>query len=158
MRVIANELIKTLDDPYEASVLARHWSESDSVDASKLAGLSSSGETVLSLLSGVDAAEADALFSTPPSEFREGLATVSPLHHVAGLRARLLVMHDRFDDVVPVTESRRLLDATEDRLDVRYTEFLSFNHMRPGPGSLPTRLGQAIRLCRHMYNVIHIAQ
>ena len=157
LRVIANELIKTLDNSTDADVLTRHFSRNASATESELAALSPAGRTVLALLNGVDTGEADALFSTLPSTFRYGLSGVSPVHHVENLRASLLVMHDRFDNIVPVNESRRLVNAVEDELDVRYTEFQSFDHMRPGPGSLPTRLAQAFRLYLHMYNIIRMA-
>ena len=73
------------------------------------------------------------------------------------MQARLLVMHDRDDRHVPVTESRRLVEVRGDREGDRYTEFLSFNHTLPGEGGLLDRLGQAFRLSRHMYDLIRIA-
>ena len=65
-------------------------------------------------------------------------------------------MHDRYDLIVPSAESRRLVKATEDRLDVRYTEFVGFDHVLPG-GGVFTRLGQGVRLYRHMYDIIRMA-
>ena len=133
--------------------------------------LSPSGSAVVRLLNGVEPHEAEILYSTLPSSFHEDLASIStlpssfhedlasisPSTHVGGLRARLLVMHDRYDQVVPSAESRRLVKATQDRLDVRYTEFVSFDHLLPGAGGAFTRLGQAVRLYRHMYDIIRIA-
>ena len=34
--------------------------------------------------------------------------------------------------------------------------FLAFDHVRPGTGGVFTRLGQAVRLYRHMYDIIRI--
>ena len=119
--------------------------------------LSPSGMTVAYLLDGVEPREAEELYSSLPASFREDLARVSPSNHIDGLRARLLVMHDRYDQAVPAAESRRLVKATGDRMDVRYTEFLSFDHVRPGTGGLFTQVTEAFRLYRHMYHIIRIA-
>ena len=157
IRVLANELIETLDNPYDVGILTRHYLNDQAATQAELAALSVSGRTVADLLDGVQPREADSLYSTLPTSFREDLAKISPSNHVGGLRARLLVMHDRHDQAVPVAESRRLVEATGDRVDVRYTEFLAFDHVRPGTGGLFTRLRQAVRLYRHMYDIIRIA-
>ena len=73
------------------------------------------------------------------------------------VNAKLLIMHDRNDRLVPAAESRRLLAATEDRGDVRYTEVLAFEHVRPSGGGVWALLGEAGRLYRHMYSIIRIA-
>ena len=146
-----------MDDSSDAHVLARHYLEDQEATPEELAGLSPSGSTVVRLLNGVEPHEAETLYSTLPSSFHEDLAGISPSTHVGGLRARLLVMHERYDQVVPSAESRRLVKATQDRLDVRYTEFVSFDHLLPGAGGVFTRLGQAVRLYRHMYDIIRIA-
>ena len=157
LRVMASKLIESLDNSTDADMLTRFYLEDETATRAELAVLSPSGRTVNSLLDGVEPHEAGALYSTLPSSFREDLARVSPSNHVDGLRARLLVMHDRDDQVVPIAESRRLVKATRDRIDVRYTEFLAFDHVRPGAGGIFTRLGQAVRLYRHMYDIIRIA-
>ena len=156
-RVLANELIETLDDSHVADVLRRHYLKNQAETTFELAGLSQSGMTVVRLLDGVEPHEAEALYSTLPSSFHEGLVRVSPATHVADLRARLFVMHDRNDQLVPAAESRRLVEATRDRINVRYTEFMAFDHLVPGPGGAFTRLGQAVRLYRHMYDIIRMA-
>ena len=157
LRVVANELIETLDDSYDSDILTRHYLDGQAATQTELTALSPPGMTVADLLDRVEPRKAEELYSTLPASFREDLARVSPSKHVDGLRARLLLMHDRYDQAVPVAESRRLVKATADRVDVRYTEFLSFDHVRPGTGGLFTRLGQAFRLYRHMYHVIRFA-
>ena len=157
LRVLANELIETLDNSYDADILTGHYLNGQAATQPELAGLSVSGRTVSDLLEGVELSEAESLYSSLPASFRKDLANISPSNHVGGLRARLLVMHGRYDQAVPVVESRRLVEATEDRIDVRYTEFLAFEHVRPGTGGLFTRVGQAVRLYRHMYDIIRIA-
>ena len=157
LRVLASELIETLDNSSDADILTRFYLEDQAATQAELAALSPSGRTVISLLDGVEPHEAEALYLTLPSSFQEDLARISPSTHVGELRARLLVMHGRYDEVVPAAESRRLVEATRDRLDVRYTEFVAFDHLLPGAGGVFTRLGQAVRLYRHMYDIIRIA-
>ena len=157
LRVLANELIETLDNSTDSDILTQHYLNDQAANQAELAALSQSGMIVAYLLDGVEPREAEELYSTLPASFREDLARISPSNHVDGLRARLLIMHDRYDQAVPVAESRRLVKATGDRMDVRYTEFLSFDHVRPGTGGLFTRIAEAFRLYRHMYHIIRIA-
>ena len=157
LRVLANELIETLDDSSEIEMLNRHFLKDQATTPVELTALSPSGKTVARLLNGVEPREAEALYSALPATFHEDLVRISPSTHIGELRARLLVMHDRDDRLVPVAESRRLVKAAGERTDVRYTEFLAFDHVVPGPGGVFTRLGQGVRLYRHMYEVIRMA-
>ncbi len=156
-RVLASELIETLGDSLDAAVLRRHYLEGEEASQVELAALSQSGSVVVRLLDGVEPQEAEKLYSNLPPSFHEDLAKISPSNHLEGLRARLLIMHDRHDQLVPSAESRRLVKATQDRLDVRYTEFVAFDHVLPSGGGPLTRLGQAVRLYRHMYDIIRMA-
>ena len=157
LRVLANELIETLSDSSEMEMLRHHYLEDQATTPVDLDALSPSGRTVARLLDGVEPHEAEALYSALPTTFHNDLIRISPSTHVGELRARLLVMHDRDDQLVPVAESRRLVKAARERTDVRYTEFLAFDHVVPGPGGVFTRLGQGVRLYRHMYEVIRMA-
>ena len=66
-------------------------------------------------------------------------------------------MHDRDDLLVPAAESRRLVEASRDRVGVRHTELLAFDHITPSERGALTVLGQAVQLYPHMYEIIHIA-
>ena len=158
MRVLAHELIETVDDPSDAQALTDHYVEDMPASPDELRGLSEMASVVVRLLEGVLPQEAEDLYATLPSGFRVGLAELSPSVHIADVRARLLVMHDRNDRHVPVTESRRLVEALGERDGDRYTEFLSFNHTLPGEGGILDRIGQGWRLSRHMYDLISIAR
>ena len=157
LRVLANELIETLDEPSDVDTLTRHYLDHQPATVAELEALSQEGRTVARLMDGVKPQEAEALYQTLPSHFRESLVKISPSAHVAGMQARLLVMHDRNDRLVPAVESRRLYAATEGRGNVHYTEVLAFDHVRPSGGSIGDLLGEAARLYRHMYNIIRIA-
>ena len=158
LRVLANELIETLDDPADADALTRRYLDGQPLTAAEREALSPPAGTVSRLLDGVTPAEAAALYATLPAAFRQDLAAISPASHIDNLRARLLVMHDRHDRLVPAAESRRLRAAAGGRgNDVRYTEVLAFEHVRP-EGGLWAMLREGARLYRHMYDIIRIAQ
>ena len=157
MKVLANELIEVLDDPVDADVLTRRYLNLEQVSVGELDALSPQGKTVVQLLDGTTPERAVDLYQSLPQQFRVDLEGISPSTYVDDIRAKLLIMHDRNDRLVPAAESRRLLAATEDRGDVRYTEVLAFEHVRPSGGGLGDLLGEAARLFRHMYSIIRIA-
>ena len=157
LRVLANELIETLEDPGDVDALTRRYMNNEALTPEELGALSPEAINVTRLLDGTTPDEAQALYSALPERFRADLAGISPSFHVDDIRARLLILHDRNDRLVPAAESRRLLDATEDRGDVRYTEVLAFEHVRPSGGGIGDLLAEAWRLFRHMYSIIRIA-
>ena len=157
MRVLSNELIETLENPADIDALTRRYMDGQSLSPEELDSLSPQARTVATLLNGTTPEESVALYAKLPDDFRRDLAGISPSTHVDDIRARLLVLHDRHDRLVPAAESRRLVAATEDRGNVRYTEVLSFEHVRPGAGGIGELLGEALRLYRHMYDIIRIA-
>ena len=157
LKVLANELIETLEDPGDVDILSRKYLNGQEITAEEIDALSSDGRVVRTLLDGTSTEVAGALYGRLPPGFRDAMATVSPSTYVSDIEARLLIMHDRNDRLVPAAESRRLLAATEDRGDVRYTEVLAFEHVRPSGGGLGDLLAEAWRLFRHMYSIIRIA-
>ena len=158
LSVIGNELSETLDSPEDAEMVGRFIENELTLPPGEMETLSPRGWAVVQLLQGVGPEEAAVLYATLPSSFRAGMGEISPSSYVQDIRARLLVMHDRNDLLVPAAESRRLVEATGDRIRVRYTELLAFDHVAPSGGGIRTILGQAARLYRHMYEIIRIAQ
>ncbi len=157
MRVLANELIETVDEPSDVDALTRRYMHNQALSDEEVNSLSPQARTVAALLDGTTPEQAEVLYGDLPEDFRRDLTGISPSAHVDDIEARLLVLHDRHDRLVPAAESRRLLAATEDRGDVRYTEVLSFEHVRPSGGGIGALLGEAFRLYRHMYDIIRIA-
>ena len=157
LSVIGNELIETLDSPRDAEFLAGFVLSDKDAHPGELETLTPPGRTVAQLLRGVGPEDAAALYETLPSSFHADLAGISPSSYVQDIRARLLVMHDRNDLLVPAAESRRLVEASRNRVRVRHTELLAFDHVAPSGGGILTVLGQAARLYRHMYEIIRIA-
>ena len=158
MRVLANELIETLGEPSDIDALTRRYMDNQALSPEEVNALSPQAKTVAALLDGTTPEEAAALYSELPADFRRDLASISPSSHVNNIEARLLVLHDRNDRLVPAAESRRLVDSVQDRSEVRYTEVLAFEHVRPSGGGIGDLLAEALRLYRHMYSIIRIAQ
>jgi acetyl esterase/lipase len=158
LRVFANELIEALDNPQDRDNLGRIFLENQAVSADELAHLSPTAQGVHRLLMGVGPEEAETLYLVLPTQFRQNMARISPSAHLLQLKARISIMHDRNDRLVPAAESRRLADALRPRGDFRYTEVLAFEHVRPtSGGGLWTGIREGYKLFRHMYGIIRVA-
>ena len=152
LEVFANELIETVDDMADIDLLTKKYLTGELRDGPPA---TSAGQTVDRLLEGVSPGEAAGLYATLPEEFREAMDQISPSRYVDDIKAKLLVLHARDDELVPSAESRRLAEAMADRGDVRYTELLSFDHVRPAGGTGTWRLfKEGFKLYRHMYGVM----
>ena len=152
LEVFANELIETVDDMADIDLLTKKYLTGELRDGQPA---TSAGQTVDRLLEGVSLGEAAGLYATLPEEFREAMDQSSPSRYVDEIKAELLVLHARDDELVPSAESRRLAEAMADRGDVRYTELLSFDHVRPAGGTGTWRLfKEGFELYRHMYGVM----
>ncbi len=116
VEVVSTHLIDGLPDSGERALLERVFIEKDAVlDDGILATMSTEAQAVHRLLSGVSRSEADELVSGLPDEMRIELASISPATRLQDLNARMLMMHDRQDKLVPSEESRRLADALSER-------------------------------------------
>lgn len=100
-------------------------------------GLSEDGRAVYQLLTALDVDEAETALNRLPTAMQERLSAMSPMRYLNDIHTPLLVLlHDRGDQVFPVSESRRLLSALAGRSGVHYTEML-FQHLDPIKGRLP---------------------
>ncbi len=92
---------------------------------------------VYALLTALDADEAETALHRLPPIMQERLAALSPMNYLKDIHAPLIVLlHDRWDQVVPVGESRRLRSALAGHVGVHYTEML-FQNLDPVKGKLP---------------------
>jgi dienelactone hydrolase len=143
--------VTALLEPEEAARLRSAFAERHA----ELVGppLSDGGQAVLPLLTVLDADEAEAALRALPTALQERLIAMSPVRYLADIRAPLIVLlHDRDDPVIPVSESRQLRDALAGRSGLHYTEFTVFKHLDPTkgkPAAIPlarelVRFGQAI--------------
>ena len=152
LEVFANELIETVDDMADIDLLTKKYLTGELRDGQPA---TSAGQTVDRLLEGVSPGEAAGLYATLPEEFREAMDQISPSRYVDDIKAKVFVLHARDDELVPSAESRRLAEAMADRGDVRYTELLSFDHVRPADGTGRWQLfKEGFKLYRHMYGVM----
>ena len=134
-RVLANELIDTVDDPRAKEILQLRFLADQDVSMDGLAEIDPQAEKVRQLLEGTSLERTEEIYRELPGQFRDKMVEISPSSHVGQLKAELLIMHDRNDRLIPAAESRRLADAMEKRGNLRYTEVQTFDHVRPGSGA-----------------------
>jgi len=109
----------------------------DGVGSLDVSRLSAEGRSVHALFANPSPAAAAAALKLLPSTMQDRLASLSPVNHLAGLRAPLItVLHDVGDQVIPIGESRRLISALDGRVGLLYTE-MQFQHLDPTRGRLP---------------------
>ena len=160
LRVFTNHLIEGVTDPLERDLLTRTFidGENEADDSSQT--LSPEGLAVYRLLNGASFEEVDELMAQLSPKSIEFLRLISPSTHIGDLKARLLIMHDRGDRLVPSEESRRLFESLGEDHDTYYTEFSSFQqgiqvHEDEDEGVGPLGYArEAFKLFLHMYNVI----
>lgn len=93
--------------------------------------LSTDGRAVLRLLTATDLDAVDLALDHLPSDMKALLTATSPMTYLDDIRAPLIVLlHDRRDHIIPVSESRQLWSALSGRAGATYTE-LGFQHMDP---------------------------
>ena len=118
-------------------------------------GVSDEALAVYELLNAPDVETARRLMDALPSDARDTLRRISPSSGIDRLRARLLVMHDREDSLVPSEESRRLVDALPPDAGVYYTEFSFFDHVDPSrPVGRIEFAREGAKLFLHMYRIM----
>ena len=155
LRVFANELIETIQDPREQKVLRTVYMEGGQSTQAVLEGLSPESQRVRQLLDGTTFQNAEEIYESLPEDFRANMTRISPSAYVKDIKARLMIMHDRNDRLVPAAESRRLVEALEQRGNYRYTEVLGFEHVRPvSEGGFWELVKEGVKLYRHMYGII----
>jgi hypothetical protein len=132
----------------------------DRHDHPDISSVSEAGRVVLPLLTALDPEEAEDASQRLPVALRERLIAMSPLTYVRDLRAPLIVLlHDRDDPVIPVSETRDLRDALAGRSGVRYTEFTVFRHLDPMKGNPPpvALARELVRFARAIYPLFELA-
>ena len=160
LRLFVDHLSSGITDDAERSLVRGAVAAGRTLSDAELRGLSTETTAVYRLARGVPFDEVDTLMNQLPRETLDSLALISPSTHVDGLKARVLIMHDRADRLVPSEESRRLADALGPGANVYYTEFSSFQksiqvHEDEGGGvGTIDYAREATKLFMHMYNVL----
>ena len=151
VEVVRTHLLESVPD-----VVERELVELAVEDGAALpGGLSSDAQLVYDILQASDLDEAQELIVQLPQDSLDTLSRISPSTNIDDLRAKLLVMHDRQDNLVPSEESRRLTDAVRPRGDVHYTEFSFFEHLDPSTRVGYLELGrEGAKLFIHIYRIM----
>ena len=158
LKTFRNHLIKSVKNWEDREFLTMVFIDREEPVQGEVGDLSSAGGIVFRLLSGVSPEEAKDLLAQLPEEFQEGLRRISPSENLGDLKAKMLIMHDAKDSNVPSEESRRLVAALKERGNVRYTEFVFFQHMDPARSVNPlTWIKDVSKLFLHLYHVIRVA-
>ncbi|MDE2780234.1 MAG: hypothetical protein OXI91_11240 [Chloroflexota bacterium] len=159
-RVFTNELIEVAPTEAERNILTRRFVENAEVGQAELDGLDGAANISRLLLDGTSPEEAGELLNQMPADFLEELDGISPSNHINNFENRLLIMHDVGDPLIPVGESRRLVETlqSQGRQDMRYTETEIFEHVRPGADlQLWPLVKGASKLYLHMYGILRMA-
>ena len=149
--VVRTHLLESVSDAAERQQVAQAIEDGSALPA----GLSPEARLVYDILHAPDIDEARRLIERLPPQSLDTLNDISPSTNINDLRARLLVMHDTQDPLVPSEESRRLVDALQERGDVYHTEFSFFDHLDPS-----SRVGylelarEGSKLFGHIYQVM----
>ena len=155
VEVVTAHLIEGVPDPDERGLLTRVFVDKTEPAVTDLNAFSADGRTVYRLLEGPTLEEAGPLLEALAPSTLEKMRLVSPSTQIDRLKARVLIMHDREDDLVPSEESRRLAEALPEGADTYYTEFSLFQHVDPTKSvSPPVYARELFKLFLHMYNVL----
>lgn len=151
VEVVRLHLLGTIDDETERNLLMEALNDG----AIPPVGLSSEAHVVYELLNAPDLDTAHSLIEQLPSDALDTLARISPSNGIGRLSAKLLVMHDRADSLVPSDESRRLVDALGSDVDVHYTESSLFDHLDPTrPVGGVEFIKEGVKLFLHVYGIM----
>lgn len=155
VEVARRHLIDTLPDEGERQLLWQALAAGSGAPAGLPDGLSAEAQAVYALLTAPDLETARRLLDGLPPDALDRLRRISPSANIGRLRAKLLVMHDREDRLVPSEESRRLVDAAPGDAEVHYTEFSFFNHLDPTrPVGRIEFAREAGKLFLHIYRIM----
>ena len=159
-QVFQYHLIDGVADTADRNLLVRIFYEDDSQAEDEADSLSPSAKAVYRLLKGVAPEEVDAVMAQLSPSTMAFFRSISPKTNIGDLKARMLIMHDRADRLVPSEESRRLAEALGEAGDTYFTEFSLFQaqiqvHMDDSGSIGPIDYArEAFKLYLHMYNIM----
>ncbi|MCL0099535.1 hypothetical protein M1O55_01535 [Dehalococcoidia bacterium] len=159
-RVFRNHLLDGVTDLEERDFLKNVFEDDVPTIDTDVSGLSSEAQAVYMLLAGTPYSEVDGLMEKLSPKTKQFLREISPSTDIEKTRARVLIMHDRADKLVPSEESRRLADALSAAPNTYHTEFSFFQkeiqlHIADAPRVTPLDfVHEAFKLYLHMYNIM----
>ena len=158
--VFRDHLIEEVESEDDRQLLTRVYIEGKANDID-VERLSPGARAVYRLLEGVPHEEVDELVEDLSPATAAFFRSISPSTGIDKLEARVLIMHDTADKLVPSEESRRLAAALDEE-NVYHTEFSFFQRQIQvhvgdsddvGPWSY---VREASKLYMHMYNIMRI--
>ena len=160
LRVMRYHLIDGVSNQKDKNLLIAMYLPKDSAQTPQPIFESDEGRAVHRLLNGVSYEEVDELMTYLSPKTMEFLQAVSPSTKVDQLEARVLMMHDRGDKLVPSEESRRFAEALGRDSDTYHTEFSLFQkqiQMHVDESVDVDVFGfvkEAYKLSLHIYNIM----
>jgi fermentation-respiration switch protein FrsA (DUF1100 family) len=158
--VFQYHLIDGVTESADKELLERIFYKDDKEAEDEAGSLPPSALAVYRLLKGVAPEEVDAVMAQLSPSTVEFFRSISPKTNIGDLKARMLIMHDRADRLVPSEESRRLAQALGEAGDTYFTEFSLFQaqiqvHMDESDSIGPIEYArEAFKLYLHMYNIM----
>ena len=137
--VAKKQLIEFVDEEADRQLLRRALIRHAPLSQAERAGLSTTGALVEELSQTDDPERAYALLAQMPSEVHELLRLLSPATNVAQVKARIFVMDDSGDNLIPYVQSRSLADALDEETLARHSKFTVFSHVDLNRLGNPTR-------------------
>lgn len=151
--VVTAQLIESIANASERTILAES-SSTAGLPEPIVESLGRDSRAVYELLSGPNILDVPDLIEGLPVRTLADIERISPSTRILDLQAKVFIMHDREDTLVPSEESRRLADSLESEQIGRYTEFAFFRHVDPTrPVSRITFLKEAGKLYWHLYGL-----
>ena len=158
-KVFVNELIESLDNQNDREILIQRYTGTPGSVDSNLDQLSDRALRIVALIDGTSRDEASDIISDLPERLRVDLDKISPRNYLREVSADILIMHDRGDTLIPVSESRKLLGDLKGRSGFHYTETSIFDHVRPSrSGTLIHMLKGGTKFGMHMYRIIRFSR
>lgn len=156
-RVLDDHLISLDPNQAEQALLrsAAHDPKAPRPDPARLTPL---GRQIWTILNTRDPAAAGQLLAELPPADEAVLRELSPSTHLAGLHAKVFIMHDHDDNTVPYVQSRELAAHLRPGQG-EYDEFTFFQHVDPTASVSPLVFARdAGRLAWHMFQIVEILQ
>ncbi len=148
--VVRLRAIDLVDAEAEREMLRRNIIHHQALTEPELAGLSPTGVLVQRLFETEDLDEARRLIGKFPDGARATLRALSPDNNLGGIRARVYLMDDSRDRLIPYTHTRELAEALDGDY-ARHSKFSIFTHADLDDLTNPARSGpQLWKLFRHV--------
>jgi len=156
---LASALIGGISDSGEAAALRARLVDGTGAEPDP-EELSDEGRAIERLMTSGDRASAAALLDELPARFKQDAQSLSPLVSIGRIRARLFIMYDANDPLLPYTGSRDLCTAASNAgLRSYCSRFAIFQHVDPTRGGNLLAVGHdLVELSMHAFAVLRTLQ